>query len=204
MDAEYIRDVKAGELIIIKESGLKSVFPFKPREESTCIFEFIYFSRPDSIIFNSSVYEARYRMGRVLAQDAPVNADVVIPVPDSSNVAALGFAHESNIPFHSGLIRSHYIGRTFIEPDQKIRDFGAKLKYNPIKHVIENKRVAVVDDSIIRGTTSKKIISMLRASGAKEIHLRISSAPSKYPCFYGIDIPTSKELLALFPHYRRN
>ena len=196
MDAEYIREVKAGELIVINENGLKSVFPFKPRKESICIFEFIYFSRPDSIIFNSSVYNARYRMGKILAQEAPVDADVVIPVPDSSNVAALGFAHESQIPFHSGLIRSHYIGRTFIEPNQKIRDFGAKLKYNPIKPVIKNKRVVVVDDSIMRGTTSKKIVGMLRASGAKEIHFRISSSPSKYPCFYGIDIPTSKELVA--------
>ena len=196
MDAQYIRDVGVGELLVINESGLKSIFPFKPHKESICIFEFIYFSRPDSMIFNSSVYEARYRMGKILAQEAPAEADVVIPVPDSSNVAALGFAHESQIPIHSGLIRSHYIGRTFIEPDQKIRDFGAKLKYNPIKHVVENKRVVVVDDSIIRGTTSKKIIGMLRSAGAKEIHFRISSSPSKHPCYYGIDIPTSKELVA--------
>ena len=171
--AEYIRDVEAGELIIIDKAGLQSMFPFgKKVKENVCIFEFVYFSRPDSMIFGSSVYQNRIKMGEILAEEAPVEADVVIPVPDSSNVAALGFAQKSGIPYHMGLIRSHYIGRTFIEPDQKIRDFGAKIKYNSIRYVVQGKRIVVVDDSIMRGTTSKKIIKMLFESGAKEIHLR--------------------------------
>ena len=197
MDSDYVRDVQAGELIVIDELGMRSSTLFgQSCQETVCIFEHVYFSRPDSIIFGSSVYKSRIRMGELLAQESPVEADVVIPVPDSSNIAAIGFSKESDIPFHMGLIRSHYIGRTFIEPDQKIRDFGAKIKYNVIRHVVEGKRVVVIDDSIIRGTTSKKIIKMLLASGAREIHLRISSSPSKFPCYYGIDIPTQKELIA--------
>jgi len=196
MDAEYIRDVEPGELIHISEQGIQSSFPFKKCSENLCIFEFVYFGRPDSKIFNKEVYDIRFRLGQQLAKESPVEADVVIPVPDSSTIAALGYSDQSKIPFHMGLIRSHYIGRTFIEPDQKIRDFGAKLKYNAIEHVVKNKKVVVVDDSIMRGTTQKKIIKMLKNSGAKEIHVRISSAPTVYPCYYGIDIPTSEELIA--------
>ena len=197
MNASYVRDVLPGELIVVSENGFKSYFLSGGQSrETVCIFEYVYFSRPDSTIFGTSVYEARIRMGEILAEESPVEADVVIPVPDSSNVAAIGFARKSGIPFHMGLIRSHYIGRTFIEPDQKIRDFGAKIKYNAIRNVVKNKRVVVVDDSIMRGTTSKKIIKMLFESGALEVHLRISSSPSKFPCYYGIDIPTRTELIA--------
>ncbi len=197
IDADYVRDVRPGELIVIDKKGMRSSSLFaKNCEETVCIFEYVYFSRPDSIIFGSSVYESRIRMGELLAEESPVEADVVIPVPDSSNVAAIGFSRKSKIPFDMGLIRSHYIGRTFIEPDQRIRDFGAKIKYNVIRHVVKGKRVVIIDDSIIRGTTSKKIIKMLLASGAREVHLRISSSPSKFPCYYGIDIPTQEELIA--------
>ncbi len=197
MNADYVRDVLPGELIIINKYGFTSSFPFqrKPRE-TKCIFEYVYFSRPDSIIFGSSVYESRMKMGEILAEESPVEADIVISVPDSSNVAAIGFSRKSKIPLHMGLIRSHYIGRTFIEPDQKIRNFGAKIKYNVIRHAVKDKKIVVIDDSIIRGTTSKKLIKMLFAAGAREIHLRISSAPSRFPCYYGIDIPTQKELIA--------
>ena len=196
LDAEYIRDVEPGEFIVINKNGIRSFFPFESTKESLCIFELIYFSRPDSNIFNLSVYDVRLQMGKILAKEAPVEADVVISVPDSSNAAAYGYAKESGIPYHAGLIRSHYVGRTFIEPDQKIRDFGAKLKYNTVPSVIKGKRVIVVDDSIMRGTTSKKIVNMLRKSGAKEVHFRIASSPTKHPCYYGIDIPTTKELIA--------
>ena len=196
MDAEYVRDVEPGEVICFRKDGMESFFPFPQTKENLCIFEFVYFSRPDSKIFKQDVYDVRYELGRTLARESPVEADTVIPVPDSSNVAALGFAAESKIAFHMGLIRSHYIGRTFIEPDQKIRDFGAKLKYNAIANVVKGKRVVVVDDSIMRGTTQRKIIKMLRKAGAKELHVRISSSPTKFPCYYGIDIPTKSELIA--------
>lgn len=198
IDAEYIRDVEPGELIILEKDGIRSEFPFKHlrREQHLCIFEYIYFARPDSLIFNESVYSVRLRLGEILAQEAPAEADIVMPVPDSSTVSAIGFSNQSKIPFHTGLIRSHYIGRTFIEPDQRIRDFGAKLKYNAIKSVVNGKRVVVVDDSIMRGTTQRKIIKMLRKAGATEIHIRISSAPTKHACYYGIDISTRKELIA--------
>ncbi|MCE9499132.1 MAG: amidophosphoribosyltransferase, partial [Leptospira sp.] len=161
-----------------------------------CIFEYIYFSRPDSYIFGESVYKVRKSLGAFLARELPVEADVVIPVPDSANIAAQGYSEESGIPFRTGLIRSHYVGRTFIEPDQKIRDFGAKIKYNVVREVIEGKKVIVVDDSIMRGTTSRKIIKMIRAAGAKEIHMRVSAPPTISPCYYGIDIPTHAELIA--------
>ena len=196
LDAEYVRDIEPGECIVLNNEGIQSFFPLEKIKESLCVFELIYFSRPDSNIFNQSIYETRLRMGATLAKESPIDADVVISVPDSSNVAAYGYSKESGIPYHAGLIRSHYIGRTFIEPDQKIRDFGAKLKYNTISSVIKDKRVVVVDDSIVRGTTSKKIVNMLRKAGAKEIHLRIASSPTKFACYYGIDIPTSKELIA--------
>jgi amidophosphoribosyltransferase len=196
-EVEYIRDVEPGEIIRVTKKGIESFFPFPhPKRHSLCIFENIYFSRPDSNIFNRSVYEVRKNLGRYLAMEHPAEADIVIGVPDSSIVAALGYSEQSGIPFTTGLIRSHYIGRTFIEPEQKIRDFGAKIKYNVVRSAVKDKRVVVVDDSIMRGTTSKKLIKMIRRAGAKEIHLRISAPPTKYPCFYGIDIPTRHELIA--------
>lgn len=196
VDADYVRDIEPGELIKISKEGIESFFPFLKKKESLCIFEFIYFSRPDSRVFNKSVYDVRFKLGEKLAEEAPVEADIVMPVPDSSNVAALGFSNKSGIPFHYGLIRSHYIGRTFIEPNQKIRDFGAKLKYNAIADVVRGKRVVIVDDSIMRGTTQKKIIQMMKQAGAKELHVRISCSPTMHPCYYGIDIPTREELIA--------
>lgn len=197
-ETEFIREVEAGEIIRVSERGIDSLFPFSNshKKESLCIFENIYFSRPDSYIFNRSVYDVRKNLGKLLAKEFPVEADVVIGVPDSSIVAAIGYSEESKIPYTIGLIRSHYIGRTFIEPEQKIRDFGAKIKYNAVKSAVMDKRVIVVDDSIMRGTTSKKLIKMLRKAGAKEIHLRISAPPTRFPCFYGIDIPTRNELIA--------
>lgn len=194
--AEYKRSIAAGEIIKVVNNQYRSSFPFKKRTVNMCIFELIYFSRPDSIVFDRPVYDVRWKLGELLAEESPVDADIVISVPDSSNVAALGYSNCSKIPFHFGLIRSNYVGRTFIEPTQKIRDFGAKLKYNSISSVVNGQRVIVVDDSIIRGTTQSKVISILRDAGAKEIHVRISSAPTKFPCYYGIDIPTSEELLA--------
>jgi amidophosphoribosyltransferase len=161
-----------------------------------CIFEYIYFSRPDSRIFDTSVQKVRKRLGHVLALENPVDADVVVPVPDSSNMAATGYAEESGIPYEMGLIRNHYIGRTFIEPDQAIRDFGARLKYNAVREALEGKRVILVDDSIVRGTTMRKIVKMIRNVGAKEVHLRITSPPIISPCFYGMDFPSRKELIA--------
>lgn len=196
MDAEYIREIEPGEFVRFTSSGMDSFFPFPQKKESLCIFEFVYFSRPDSTIFGNSVYNVRYEMGRRLAKEAFVKADLVMAVPDSSLVAALGYAHESGIPYHMGLIRSHYIGRTFIEPNQKIRDFGAKLKYNAIRSVVQDKKIVVVDDSIMRGTTQRKIAKMLRKAGAKEIHVRIACPPTKHPCFYGIDIPSRRDLIA--------
>lgn len=196
-DVEYIRDIEPGEIVRVTKNGIESFFPFShSKKQSLCIFENIYFARPDSYIFNRSVYEVRKNLGRFLAMEHPAEADVVIGVPDSSIVAALGYSEQSKIPFTTGLIRSHYIGRTFIEPEQKIRDFGAKIKYNVVKSAVQNKKIVVVDDSIMRGTTSKKLIKMLRKAGAKEIHLRISAPPTKFPCFYGIDIPTRSELIA--------
>lgn len=196
INAQYVREIEPGELVEITRYGIKSYYPFNRGKQSLCIFEYIYFSRPDSIIFNNSVYDMRIALGRILYRQSPVDADIVIPIPDSSIVAALGYAKESGIPFESGMIRSHYIGRTFIEPSQKIRDFGAKIKYNVIKSAIKDKRIVVVDDSIMRGTTMRKIIKMLRNAGATEIHIRISAPPTKFPCFYGIDIPTRSELIA--------
>lgn len=197
-EVQYIRDVEPGEIIKVSQKGIESFFPFSDTsiKESLCIFENIYFSRPDSYIFNRSVYEVRKNLGKYLAIEHPANADIVVGVPDSSIVAALGYSEQSKIPYTIGLTRSHYIGRTFIEPEQKIRDFGAKVKYNVIKNAVFNKRVVLVDDSIMRGTTSKKLIKMLRKAGAKEIHLRISAPPTRFPCFYGIDIPTRNELIA--------
>lgn len=196
IDAEYVRDVEPGEMVTVSARGITSVFPFGKSSQNLCIFEYVYFSRPDSYVFGKSVYDTRLRMGEILAEEAPADADLVMPVPDSSSVAALGYARKSGLPYHMGLIRSHYVGRTFIEPDQKIRDFGAKIKYNAIASVVKDKRVIVIDDSIMRGTTTRKIVKMLRNAGAKEIHVRIASPPTRHPCYYGIDIPHHSELIA--------
>lgn len=195
--ATYSRDIEPGEMLIINKNGVKSVKPLYSQKSAFCIFEFIYFSKPDSNIFgNLNVNEIRKELGRQLAREHSINADLVIPVPDSGVPAAIGYAEESRIPFDFGLIRNHYVGRTFIEPKQAIRHFGVKLKLNPVRKLIAGKRLIVVDDSIVRGTTSKKIIKMLKEGGAKEVHLRISSPPTIGPCFYGIDTPTRKELIA--------
>lgn len=196
IEATYIRDIAPGEMVVINSKGIHSSFPLKPAKPSHCIFEFIYFARPDSMVFGQNVYTIRKNFGRQLARETGVPADVVIPVPDSGVPAALGYAEEAGLPFDTGLIRNHYIGRTFIEPRQSIRHFGVKIKLNPVRDALRGKRVVVVDDSIVRGTTSKKIIKMIRNAGATEIHLRISSPPTSYPCFYGIDMPTRQELIA--------
>jgi amidophosphoribosyltransferase len=194
--AEYIRDVQPGEVIVVNDEGFNSYFPFAPAEIRHCIFEFIYFARPDSYIYGDCVHTIRKRFGHSLALEKPVEADYVIPVPDSGIVAALGYAKESGIPYEKGIIRNHYVGRTFIEPAQSIRHFGVKIKLNAVRDVIKGKRIVVVDDSIVRGTTSKKIIKMVQDAGAKEVHMRISSPPTKHSCFYGIDTPTRSELIA--------
>jgi amidophosphoribosyltransferase len=197
IEAEYIREIEPGEMIVVDKNGMKSFFPFEQECRNTpCIFEYIYFARPDSRIFNRTVYPVRKEFGRQLAQQYPVDADVVIAVPDSGVPAAMGYAEESGLPFELGLIRNHYVGRTFIEPQQSIRHFGVKIKLNPIREVLEGKRVVVVDDSIVRGTTSRKIVKMIRDAGAKEVHVRISSPPTSFPCFYGIDTPSRKELIS--------
>lgn len=196
INAEFIREVEPGEMLIMNGCGMESKFPFEPRRTSFCVFEQIYFARPDSMIFGKSVYEVRRNMGRQLARENPVEADIVIPVPDSGIVAALGASEVYGVPFEMGLIRNHYVGRTFIEPRQSIRDFGVKLKLNPVRPIIEDKRVVVVDDSIVRGTTSRKLVRLIRDAGAAEVHFRISSPPIVGPCRYGIDTPTREELIA--------
>lgn len=198
IEAELVREVEPGEIVSIDERGIQSErlvhAPDSPRR--ACIFELVYFARPNSNIFGQSVYESRYEMGKQLAREAPADADLVIPVPDSGVPAALGFSEESGLPFRHGLLRSHYVGRTFIEPEQSIRHFGVKLKLSAVRSVLQGKRVVVVDDSIVRGTTSRKIVKMLRSAGATEVHVRISSPPTTNPCFYGIDTPTRQELIA--------
>ena len=196
IEAEFIREVEPGELILINDQGIQSFFPFNKAETKHCVFEHIYFARPDSFMFGEHVYTARKKMGRAMAQESPADVDIVVPVPDSGVVSAMGFAEESGIPFEMGLIRNHYVGRTFIEPQSQIRDFGVKLKLNPVKEIIAGKRIAIIDDSIVRGTTARKIVKMLRDVGAKEIHLRISAPPILHSCFYGIDTPTKEELIA--------
>lgn len=196
IEAEFVRDIEPGELVVINEKGLESYRPFPHVEPAPCIFEYIYFARPDSIIFGHDVYSIRKALGRELAKEAPVRADMVIPVPDSGAPAALGFAEGSGIPFEMGLIRNHYVGRTFIEPQQSIRHFGVKIKLNPVANLLKGKRVVVVDDSLVRGTTSRKIVKMIKHAGAKEVHMRIASPPISHPCFYGIDTPTRRELIA--------
>jgi amidophosphoribosyltransferase len=194
--ADYVRDVEPGEMVVLDKRGIRSMRPFSPAERRACIFEYVYFARPDSIIDGISVYEARKNLGRALAREHGVDADVVIPVPDSGVPATIGYAEEAKIPFEMGLVRSHYVGRTFIEPQQSIRHFGVRLKLNPISATLAGKRVIVVDDSIVRGTTSRKIVKMLRDAGASEVHMRISSPPTRWPCYYGVDTPTRGELIA--------
>ena len=194
--AKYVREVEPGEAVMINEKGLTSRCFTDTQREALCIFEFIYFARPDSILYDLVLYNARKRMGMWLAEEAPVEADIVIPVPDSGIPAAIGFAEHSGIPFGEGLIKNRYIGRTFIQPTQSIRQLGVRLKLNPLTSAIENKRLVVVDDSIVRGTTSRKIVELLREAGAAEIHMRVSSPPIKCPCFYGIDTANKSELIA--------
>jgi amidophosphoribosyltransferase len=196
IEAEFIREVEPGEVILINDKGIQSFFPFKKVDPKHCVFEHIYFARPDSFIFGEHVYTVRKDMGRAMAQESPADVDIVIPVPDSGVVSAMGFAEQSGLPFEMGLIRNHYVGRTFIEPQSQIRHFGVKLKLNPVKSMIAGKRIAVIDDSIVRGTTSRKIVKMLRDAGAKEVHLRISAPPILHSCFYGIDTPNKEELIA--------
>jgi len=196
MGAEFIREIEPGELVVIEKSGMTSYHPFAPKPPAQCVFEYVYFARPDSKIFGSqAVYSIRKALGRQLAKECPVDADVVIPVPDSGVPAALGYSEGAVIPFELGLTRNHYVGRTFIEPEQSIRHFGVKLKLNAVPDILKGKRVIVVDDSIVRGTTSRKNVKMIRQAGASEVHMRISSPPVVAPCFYGIDTPTQKELI---------
>lgn len=191
------RELEPGELLVCEHNGsVRWIKPFVPVEPRPCIFELVYFSRPDSTVFGRPVYDVRKRMGQILAEESHVEADVVVPVPDSGVPAAIGYAQQSGVPFELGLVRSHYIGRTFIEPTSSIRNFGVKLKLSPVRSVIKGKRVVVVDDSIVRGTTCRKIIRMLREAGAREIHFRVASPPTVAPCFYGIDTPNHKELIA--------
>ncbi len=199
IDAEYIREVKAGEMIVIDDDGLHSTFPFAEKKSSVCAFEHVYFSRPDSIIFGRSVNQSRHNMGKQLAVEHPIeNTEdaLVVPVPDSGVAAAIGYARQSGINFRQAIIRNHYVGRTFIEPSASIRSFGVRLKLNPIKDLINNRRVVLVDDSIVRGTTSKKIVQMVREAGAREVHLRISCPPTVSPCYYGVDTPRKADLIA--------
>ncbi|MEK7304936.1 MAG: amidophosphoribosyltransferase [Nitrospirota bacterium] len=197
LDAEYIREIEPGELVVLSDQGIDSHRPFPKVDPAMCVFEYVYFARPDSRIFGANaVYSTRKALGRRLAKESWVDADIVIPVPDSGVPAALGYSEGGGIPFETGLIRNHYVGRTFIEPEQSIRHFGVKVKLNAVPEVLAGKRVVVVDDSLVRGTTSRKIVKMLRNAGAKEVHMRISSPPIISPCFYGIDTPTKKELIA--------
>jgi len=197
LDAEYIREIEPGELVVLSDQGVDSHRPFPKVDPAMCVFEYVYFARPDSRIYGANaVYSTRKTLGRRLAKESWVEADIVIPVPDSGVPAALGYSEGGGIPFETGLIRNHYVGRTFIEPEQSIRHFGVKVKLNAVPEVLAGKRVVVVDDSLVRGTTSRKIVKMLRNAGAKEVHMRISSPPIISPCFYGIDTPTKKELIA--------
>ena len=196
INAKFIRDVEPGEMVILDGRGVTSLRFAPPAAPAQCIFEHVYFSRPDSIVFGRSVQESRELLGRYLAREHPTDADLVVPVPDSGVPAATGFAEESGIPMKIALIRNHYVGRTFIEPSQAIRDFGVKLKLNPVRSLLEGRRVVLVDDSIVRGTTSRKIVGIVRDAGAREVHMRISCPPTVSPCFYGIDTPTRKELIA--------
>jgi amidophosphoribosyltransferase len=196
LHAKYERDVHPGELVMVSEDGVTSRYFDTKTKQASCIFEHVYFARPDSKIFGRWVQQSREQMGRQLALESGVPADLVVPVPDSGVTAALGYAAESGIPFNFGLIRNHYVGRTFIQPEQRVRDFGVRMKLNPVRALLEGKRVILIDDSIIRGTTSRKIVRMVRAAGAKEVHMRISCPPTISPCFYGVDTPSKKDLIA--------
>ncbi|MBM4780165.1 MAG: amidophosphoribosyltransferase [Archangiaceae bacterium] len=196
IEAEYLRELEPGEMVVIDANGLRSSFPFEKRPPGRCVFELVYFARPDSQVFGESVFQVRKKLGMQLAREQPTEADVVIAVPDSGVAAAIGYAEQAKLPYDVGLIRSHYVGRTFIEPQQSIRHFGVKLKLAPVRSTLEGKRVVAVDDSIVRGTTSRKIVKMLKDAGAKEVHLRISSPPTSWPCYYGIDTPSRQELIA--------
>jgi amidophosphoribosyltransferase len=194
--ATYVRDVEPGELLVISDGGLRSIKPFPQSRLSQCVFEHVYFARPDSYVFGRSVNDVRTELGRVLAREAPAGADVVVPIPDSGVCAATGYAEEAKLPLRMGLIRNHYVGRTFIQPQQSIRHFGVKVKLNPVRSILEGKRVVLLDDSLVRGTTSRKIVKMVKAAGACEVHLRISCPPTVSPCFYGVDTPSRAELIA--------
>jgi amidophosphoribosyltransferase len=194
--ATYVRDVEPGEVLVISDAGTRSIKPFPPAPLAHCVFEHVYFARPDSYVFGKSVNEVRTNLGRILAREQRVEADVVVPVPDSGVCAAMGYADEANTPLRMGLIRNHYVGRTFIQPQSAIRHFGVKVKLNPVRSILEGKRVVLVDDSIVRGTTSRKIVRMVRAAGAKQVHVRISCPPTISPCFYGVDTPSRSELIA--------
>jgi amidophosphoribosyltransferase len=200
MEARFERDVEPGEILVISSAGHRSLRPFPPAERLQCVFEYVYFARPDSVLWSRNVHTVRKDMGRQLAREHPVSADIVIPVPDSGTSAALGYSEESGTPYEMGLIRNHYVGRTFIEPKQGIRHFGVKVKLNPMREMLEGRRVVVVDDSIVRGTTSRKIVRMVRSAGASAVHVRISSPPIQWPCYYGIDTPTRRELIASSHH----
>jgi amidophosphoribosyltransferase len=193
--ATYVRDVEPGEVLVLSAAGLRSIKPFPPAPLSHCVFEHVYFSRPDSHVFGKSVNEVRTNLGRILARESRVDADVVVPVPDSGVCAATGYADGAGIPLRMGLIRNHYVGRTFIQPQSSIRHFGVKVKLNPVKSILDDRRVVLVDDSIVRGTTSRKIVGMVRAAGAREVHVRISCPPTISPCFYGVDTPRRSELI---------
>ena len=196
LGARYLRDVRPGELVLVGPEGIHSHFYAPALQQSQCIFEQVYFARPDSLVFGKSVQESREMMGRQLAREAPVDADLVVGVPDSGLTAALGYARESGIPLQFGLVRNHYVGRTFIEPEQRVRDFGVKLKLNPVRQLIAGKRVILIDDSIVRGTTSQKIVRLVRDAGATEVHMRISCPPTTSPCYYGVDTPERRHLIA--------
>jgi amidophosphoribosyltransferase len=196
--AKFVREIEPGEILLINEEGIKSFKPFPQKQHHQCIFEFIYFARPDSFLFKRSVYEVRKSFGVQLAREAPVDVDMIVPIPDSGFPATLGYAAESKIPLELGMIRNHYIGRTFIEPEQRIRHFGVKIKLNPVRELLKGKKIVTVDDSIVRATTSRKINKMFRNAGAKEIHVRISSPPITHPCFFGIDTPKRSELIASY------
>jgi amidophosphoribosyltransferase len=196
IDAEWIRDIEPGEVFVVGPDGAKSIRPFPPARKAHCIFEHVYFSRPDSYVFGRSVNEVRTELGRRLAKEQPAGADVVVPVPDSGVCAATGYAEAAGVPLRMGLIRNHYVGRTFIEPHQSIWHFGVRVKLNPVKSILQGRRVVLVDDSIVRGTTSRKIVKMVRNAGASEVHMRISCPPTISPCFYGVDTPKRSELIA--------
>ncbi len=196
IDAEYVRDIEPGEVVVVDDTGVSSFHPFPPEPSAHCIFEHVYFARPDSLVFGRTVLESRLLLGRQLARESAAAADVVVPVPDSGMGAALGYAQESGLPFEWGLIRNHYVGRTFIQPRQGLRSVGVKIKLNPVRQVLEGRRVALIDDSIVRGTTSRKLVRMVREAGATEVHVRISCPPTTSPCYYGIDTPLKSELIA--------